>query len=205
MRGSQDRPKGDHPTSAGIIRLASGEGTSIMSPRMEAPARIAWAVDQLEVGEVDRILEIGGGRGVAAALICARLIRGSYVGIDRSATAVSASAVRNREQVERGTARFERQALEEVDPTQLPRFDKIFAINVNLFWIRPAQGELALVRQLLSDPGQLHLFYDSPTPAGTSRITDLLAENLGRAGYTFTSATATLGQSTVIGLSCRPH
>jgi protein-L-isoaspartate O-methyltransferase len=36
---------------------------------MDAPARIAWAVDQLEVGEVDRILEIGGGRGVAAALI----------------------------------------------------------------------------------------------------------------------------------------
>jgi protein-L-isoaspartate O-methyltransferase len=63
-----------------------------MSPRTEAPARIAWAVDQLEVGEVDRILEIGGGRGVAAALICARLTRGSYLGITRSATAVSASA-----------------------------------------------------------------------------------------------------------------
>jgi cyclopropane fatty-acyl-phospholipid synthase-like methyltransferase len=162
-------------------------------------------VDQLAVGETDRILEIGGGRGVAAAVICARLTRGSYLGIDRSETAVRASAVRNWEHVERGTARFEQQALQDVDPTQLPRFDKVFAINVNLFWTRPAQGELALVRQLLSDDGQLDLFYDSPTPAGTSRIAGLLAEHLEEAGYAFTSVTATLGESTVIGLSCQPH
>jgi protein-L-isoaspartate O-methyltransferase len=37
-------------------------------------------MDQLAVGETGRILEIGGGRGVAAALICARLTRGSYLG-----------------------------------------------------------------------------------------------------------------------------
>ncbi len=135
-----------------------------MSPTSAIPPRIAWAVDQLAVGDADRILEIGGGRGVAAALICARLTRGSYLGIDRSATAVKASAVRNREHLERGTARFEQQALQDVDPTRLLRFDKVFAINVNLFWTRPAQGELALLHQLLSDDGQLDLFYDSPTP-----------------------------------------
>jgi cyclopropane fatty-acyl-phospholipid synthase-like methyltransferase len=176
-----------------------------MSPTSAIPARIAWAVDQLAVGEADRILEIGGGRGAAAALICARLSRGTYLGIDRSETAVSASAVRNREQVERGTARFEQQALQDVDPTRLPRFDKVFAVNVNLFWTGPAQKELALVRQLLNEDGQLDLFYDSPTAAGTSRIAGLLAEHLGRAGYAFTSVTATLAKSTVIGLSCQPH
>jgi protein-L-isoaspartate O-methyltransferase len=48
-----------------------------MSPTSAVPARIAWAVDQLAVGEADRILEIGGGRGVAAALICAGLTQGS--------------------------------------------------------------------------------------------------------------------------------
>jgi protein-L-isoaspartate O-methyltransferase len=70
-----------------------------MTPRSAIPARIAWAVDQPAVGESDRILEIGGGRGVAAALIRARLTRGSYLGIDRSETAVSASAVRTRAHV----------------------------------------------------------------------------------------------------------
>jgi cyclopropane fatty-acyl-phospholipid synthase-like methyltransferase len=169
------------------------------------PARIAWAVDQLAVGEADRILEIGGGRGVAAAVICARLTRGSYLGIDPSETAVRASAVRNREQLERGTARFEQQGLQDVDPTRLPRFDKVFAINVNLFWTRSAQQELALIRQLLKDQGQLYLFYDKPTPAGTSRIADLLGEHLGRAGYASTSVIATLEQSTVIGLRCLPR
>jgi cyclopropane fatty-acyl-phospholipid synthase-like methyltransferase len=142
-----------------------------MSSTSAIPARIAWAVDQLAVGEADRIVEIGGGRGVAAALIC-RLTRGSYLGIDRSATAVRASAVRNREHIERGAARFEQQGLQDVDPTQLRRFDKVFAINVNLFWTRPAQQELALVSQLLSHQGQLYLFYDNPTPDRTSRIAD---------------------------------
>jgi hypothetical protein len=61
------------------------------------------------------------------------------------------------------------------------------------------------VRQLLSEDGQLDLFYDSPTAAGTSRIAGLLAEHLGRAGYAFTSVTATLAKSTVIRLSCQPH
>jgi hypothetical protein len=61
------------------------------------------------------------------------------------------------------------------------------------------------VRQLLSDDGQRHLFYESPTAASTSRIAGLVAEHLGRAGYAFTSVTATHAKSTVIGLSCQPH
>ena len=170
---SRSSRSGDAGTDPDHLAIDFKEGMFAMSPTSAIPARIAWAVDQLAVGETDRILEIGGGRGVAAAVICARLARGSYLGIDRSETAVRASGVRNWEHVERGTARFEQQALQDVDPTQLPRFDKVFAINVNLFWTRPAQGELALVRQLLSDDGQLDLFYDSPTPAGTaySRLT----------------------------------
>jgi hypothetical protein len=87
-----------------------------------------------------------------------------------------ASAVRNPSNLERGTARFEQQALQDVDPTRLLRFDKVFAININLFWTRRAQGELALVRQLLCDDGRLDLFYDSPTP-GTYRIAGLFAEH----------------------------
>ena len=176
-----------------------------MSAASAIPARIAWAVDELGVGEADRVLEIGCGRGVAADLVCARLASGTYLGIDRSATAIRASVVRNRERVERGIARFEQQALEDVDPTRLPVFDTVFAVNVNLFWTGQARAELALVRELLGDDGRLHLFYDSPSPAGTSRIAGLLAEHLDRAGYASTSVTATLGGSAVIGMSCVPR
>jgi hypothetical protein len=56
---------------------------------------------------------------------------------------------------------FDHAAPEDLDPSTLPRFHKIFPINVNLFWTRPAQQELALVRQLLTDGGVLHVCYDS--------------------------------------------
>lgn len=181
------------------------EDRSVMNRTPVVPPRIAWAVDHLAVQKADRILEIGGGRGAAAALICPLLRGGCYVGIDRSATAVRASAERNQEYVARGVAKFERQAFEELDPAGLPVFDTVFAINVNLFWTRPAQRELALVRRLLGDQGRLHLFYDGPTSAATSRSADLLAEHLDTAGYTVNSVTDTLGRSTVIGLSCQPH
>jgi hypothetical protein len=89
---------------------------------------------------------------------------------------LKASAVRNPKQPRARHRTFEQQALQDVDPTRLLRFDKVFAININLFWTRPAQGELALVRQLLCDDGRLDLFYDSPTP-GTYRIAGLFAEH----------------------------
>src|SRR6478672_9732711 len=131
---SRSSTSGDVGTGSEHLPIDITAGVFAVSPGPAIPARIAWVVDQLAVGESDRILEIGGGRGVAAAMICARLTRGNYLGIDRSAAAVRASALRNREYVERGTARFEQQALQDVDPTRLPTFDKVFAINVNLFW-----------------------------------------------------------------------
>src|SRR5687768_7826008 len=44
-----------------------------------------------------------------------------------------------------------------------------------------------------------------PNPAGIYRMAGLFAEHLGRAGYAFTVITVSLGQSTVIGLSCLPR
>jgi protein-L-isoaspartate O-methyltransferase len=37
------------------------------------PKRIRWAVETLAVQPADRLLEIGGGPGLAASLICERL------------------------------------------------------------------------------------------------------------------------------------
>jgi SAM-dependent methyltransferase len=175
-----------------------------MTSAVSIPGRIRWVVDQLGVNANDHILEIGGGRGAAASLICPRLTQGSYLGIDRSATAVEASTAHNRQHVERGTARFDQAALEDLDPSALPRFDKVFASNVNVFWTHPAQCELALIRQLLTGKGELYLFYDSPEPARIRRLSRLLAEHLEQARYTHSLVTTMLTSSTVIGLNCRP-
>ena len=169
------------------------------------PTRIVWAVNKLQINPDQRILEIGGGRGVAADLICARLTTGSYLGIDRSATAVSASSERNRRHVESGKAVFQQLTLEGLDAAAVGRFDIVFAINVNVFWTRPAQRELALVRQLLNDQGQLWLFYEAPTAAATSRISKLLSEHLDQASYAFDVVTETVEGSRLFGLRCSPR
>ena len=48
------------------------------------PDRIERFVESMNIHPGDRILEIGCGHGVAAALICNMLQTGAYVGVDRS-------------------------------------------------------------------------------------------------------------------------
>ena len=168
------------------------------------PARIAWSVNQLKIGADQRILEIGAGRGAAAELVCARLGGGSYLGIDRSAAAVSAGGERNRRYVDRQIAQFQQLALEDIDPGTVGRFDTVFAVNVNLFWTRPAQRELALIRELLTAQGQLWLFYEAPTTAATSRIPTLLGRRLDLAGYGYEIASETVGGDLLVRFRCSP-
>ena len=185
-----------------INSLRPENGMSAMTTTASIPNRICWAVDQLGINANDRLLEIGCGRGAAASLICPRLSGRSYLGIDRSATAVEASTACNRQHIERGTDQFDHAALQDLNPSALPRFHKVFASNVNVFWTRAAQQELALICQLLTDGGGLHLFYDSPEPAKTHRLARLLAKHLDQAGYTHSFLTARQTGSNVIGLSC---
>jgi hypothetical protein len=51
------------------------------------------------------------------------------------------------------------------------RYDTIFAVNVNLFWVRSCAAELDLVKRLLKPGGALYLFYEicstsHPMPGG---------------------------------------
>jgi cyclopropane fatty-acyl-phospholipid synthase-like methyltransferase len=144
------------------------------------PKRIAWAVDQLAVEPGDRILEIGCGRGVAAELVCERLGGGSITAIDRSATAIAAAEARNCEHVRSGKARFARTALADADLDG--RFDKVFAVNVNEFWLNPAK-ELAVVHGLLAPRGRLYLFYEPPSAGQLERAARACAEHLREAGF----------------------
>jgi hypothetical protein len=101
-------------------------------------------------------------------------------------------------------AQFQQLALEDIDPGTVGRFDTVFAVNVNLFWTRPAQRELALIRELLTAQGQLWLFYEAPTTAATSRIPTLLGRRLDLAGYGYEIASETVGGDLLVRFRCSP-
>ena len=151
--------------------------------RVAVPARLLQAIELIDVRPGQRILEIGGGRGVLAALVRERLGDGQFVGIDRSGPATAAAIARNQDAVARGIATFEQIALEDVDAGELGTFDTVLAVNVNLFWTRPATRDLGLVADLLAPGGTLWLVYEVPPGSDTSRIERLLGDHLEKAGF----------------------
>jgi ubiquinone/menaquinone biosynthesis C-methylase UbiE len=117
------------------------------------PERLRWAVEVVDPSPGDRVLEVGGGPGVAAELMCARIQHGSMLMLDRSAVAVSRASLRAAH-VAAGRLTVERAALAEaaLDPES---FDKAFCVDVNLFWTRDPAVELGALRAALRPAGRL--------------------------------------------------
>jgi trans-aconitate methyltransferase len=133
----------------------------------EKPERIRWAVEVLSAQPKEKILEIGCGNGHAVELICKQLTTGKIVGIDRSAKAIHTAEANNPRCVNSGKAQFLNAALAEIKLNE--RFDKIFAVNVNVFWTRP-EREIAALRPLMNKRSRLYLFYDSPSASQLEKV-----------------------------------
>ena len=169
------------------------------------PERIRWAVQVLAPAPGDHLLEIGCGPGVAVAAICRQLAGGRVVAIDRSATAIARAGRRNADCLASGRAVLRTAALEDLGPSDLPGaghgFDKVFAMNVNLFWVRSPARELDLIRALLRPGGTLSLFYGYGTPTqGAPAVPDALLGHLTAGGF---AAEVRTGPS-VAGVVARP-
>ncbi|GEL20916.1 SAM-dependent methyltransferase [Pseudonocardia asaccharolytica] len=138
------------------------------------PLRLRWAVDVLDPQPADRLLEIGCGNGVAAALVCARLHGGHLLAIDRSAVAVERAARRNAAHLAAGRLEIRQCALAAVDvpPGSL---DAAFCVNVNLFWTRAAPAELDRLCSALAPGGALHILYDAAPTSGERVISAVVA------------------------------
>ncbi|WP_219417107.1 class I SAM-dependent methyltransferase [Pseudonocardia nigra] len=149
---------------------------------MIVPARVRWAVDVLDPGPDEHLLEAGCGPGVAAALVCARLHTGRLLAVDRSATAVARTTRRNAEHLAAGRLAVAECALDEltVPPGSL---DQAFTINVNLFWVRDPGRELSVLRTALRPGGRLHVLYGADGPTGAATVTPAVAAALATHGF----------------------
>lgn len=138
------------------------------------PERLSWAVEVLAVQPDEQLLEIGCGSGIAVSLICQQLTTGKITAVDQSSKMVAAAIQRNQNCVAAGRAAFHTSALSNF--TGQP-FHKIFAVNVNVFWLKPAH-ELRVIKNLLLPEGSLYLFYEPPSASKIPEIADKLAAHL---------------------------
>ncbi|WP_158302045.1 class I SAM-dependent methyltransferase [Paenibacillus mesophilus] len=146
-----------------------------------AEDRITWAVSMLKTAPSDRLLEIGCGHGKAVSLICGSLIGGTITGLDRSAKMIQAAEKANAPYVASGKARFLNASLHVADLGQTG-YDKIFAVNVNLFWMN-ADRELSCIKKRLTPGGAVYLFNQPPATEKLRHIADCTIRNLQRAGF----------------------
>lgn len=144
------------------------------------PERLRWTVDQLAIAPDDRVLEIGCGPGVAAALVCERLKTGKITAIDRSEKAIAAAVKRNQACINAGKAEFHVMSLEGM-ALDGQRFGKVFAVNVNVFWTHPGQG-LDAVRTLMEDKGIFYAVYHPPAGTDTAALADKVSKALSDNG-----------------------
>lgn len=146
----------------------------------EVAERLVWAVRTLAVRPDDRLLEIGCGHGVAVSLVCERLDGGAIAAIDRSPKMIEAARKRNAGHVAVGVACFQTASLDRADLDGV-LFDKIFAINVGLFWRQRPLRELEMLREHLAPKGKLYLFHEPPprsaAPPAPGQVPALLEES----------------------------
>jgi len=63
-------------------------------------------------------------------------------------------------------------------------FDKVFAVNVNLFWAKDASREIERLEGLVAPGGRLWLVYEAPDPARMgAELAPSIAERLRRVGF----------------------
>lgn len=146
-----------------------------------ADDRIQWAVDMLEVAPSDLILEIGCGHGSAVSLISERLKDGMITAIDQSEKMIRIAKKKNAECESSGKVKFMTSEFRKAELGQ-SRFDKIFAVNVNMFWMN-AEHELKIIRERLLPNGAVYLFNQPPVADKLRIIAERTSHNLTNAGF----------------------
>lgn len=146
------------------------------------PARIRWSVDLMDVQPDDHVLEIGCGPGAGAELICSRLETGKLFAIDRSESGVDRTKRRCAQYVDAG-----RLTVRQIDLATLrvpvKRLTKVYAFNVNLFWVRDCADEIALLHERLLPGGKVFLYYEATRAEDVPQMIERTSASLAAGGF----------------------
>ena len=116
--------------------------------------RTDWVISLMNIKPTDEILEIGYGPGIAIEKISQRLISGSITGIDVSEVMQKQAVKRNFAEVKKGKVRLLKGSVDDLNENE--RFNKIFGINVHLFWKKPVD-EINKLKMYLKQNGEITL------------------------------------------------
>lgn len=146
------------------------------------PARIRWAVEFMDVQPSDHVLEIDCGPGAGAEAICSKLETGKLFAIDRSESGVDRTKRRCAKYVEAG-----RLTVRQIDLATLrvpvKRLHKVYAFNVNLFWVRDCAEEVALLHERVLPGGAVFLFYEVKFPDEMPTVVEKASAALSSGGF----------------------
>jgi cyclopropane fatty-acyl-phospholipid synthase-like methyltransferase len=156
-----------------------------MATRPSNRERNRRTIELLEIQPDDRVLEIGYGPGLAIQWAAERAVRGKVVGIDHSDLMHRQAARRNARAIEAGLVELHIASVDALPEFTSP-FDKVFAVNVHLFWPDPVRilARLAAVMKL---GGTIALTFQprsrGATNEDTRRGAERIAESLRAAGF----------------------
>src|SRR5262245_18778372 len=156
----------------------------VMEHRPSKRERNRRTVELLDVHPDHRVLELGFGPGLALGWIAERTPVGEVVGLEHSETMLRLAARRHAAAIASGRMRLLLGRAEELRDLG-PPFDRIFGVNVWMFWHEPVEV-LCGLREHLRPGGILALTYQprhaSAKDADATRAGERLAELLRAAG-----------------------
>lgn len=156
-----------------------------MALRTSNRRRNVWAVDLLDVGTEDRVLEIGFGPGIAMRELSRRATHGYVCGIDHSEEMLRQATRRNSDAVKQGRVELRAASVERL-PAFAEPFDRILAVNNMGMWRDPGE-RLKELHSIMADHGRIAIV-SQPRCAGANADTTKqsgrdIAERLARAGF----------------------
>jgi SAM-dependent methyltransferase len=168
---------------AGVVKqFAKPTGTwgalagFVMSRRQSNRQRNDWTLDLLDIRPADRLLELGFGPGLGIRGAAERAHRGEVFGIDHSAVMLRQATKRNAAAIAAGRVKLQLASVDGL-PGFSVQFDKIFGVNVHMFW-NDAASVIAELLGLLQPGGTLALTFQPRKPGATSADTARAGEKL---------------------------